>query len=696
MTNRDSLIRWQVLLLVLTWCASTLPGFAADPARSPSSENQSVSDSSTGPTPVVSPNSNPRPTPLPVAATSPNAAATPLVSPSPAASPTPTDVAAASPTPQASPTPSQNAVINLINRLVQRGVLTKEDASELIQQAEADAARAKEEAAKANAAAAANSEFAQSSLLPTPGELKNATALTQAAPQPTPAPEEMPPALQPGPDNTVRVTYIPEIVKNQLREQIEQDVLRDARRADDKFGPQPLVPDWVNRITLFGDIRLRYELDDFPGGNDNTGAFPNFNAINTGPPFDVAGNSFPPEYNVDKNRQRFRFRVRVGLNADLGDGFSIGIRGATGENDSPVTENQTLGNANNAQGGNFQRYSIWLDRAFLKWEAGGLPERDLTITVGRMDNPFFSTTLIWASDLGFDGAAISGRYQIVRGLTPFITAGAFPVYNTDFNFANTNPAKFNSTDKYLYAVQGGADWSLNRDFHLKLAGAFYDFNSIEGRLSNPFTPLTSSDQGNTDDLRPLFAQNGNTYMALRNIVPTAANNNGTALQFQYYGLATPFHEVAITGRADYNHFEPFQVSVTGEWVTNTAFDRNSVAAKAVNNRGSAPSGVIGRYIGGNSAWNVYLTLGNPVLQKRWDWNLGIGYRYVESDSVVDGFNDSDFGAPLYGTNLKGYTIFGYLALSPVVYLGFHYYSANSVAGPPFKSDVFQFDIGGKF
>jgi hypothetical protein len=683
MTNRDRVLRRQVLLLVLMWCASTLPGFAADPASSPSSQAPSAADNKTGPAPVVTPNAN----------ATPNAAATPVVSPSP----TPTEAASVSSTAQASPSPSQNAVINLINRLVQRGVLTKEDATDLIQQAETDAARAKEEAAKANAAAAANSEFAQSSLLPSPGELKNATALSQAVPQPTPAPEEMPPALQPGPDNTVRVTYIPEIVKNQLREQIEQDVLRDARRADDKFGPQPLVPDWVNRITLFGDIRLRYELDNFPGGNDNTGAFPNFNAINTGPPFDVQGTSFPPEYNVDKDRQRFRFRVRVGLNADLGDGFSIGIRGATGENDSPVTENQTLGNANNAQGGNFQKYSVWLDRAFLKWEAGGLPERDLTITVGRMDNPFFSTTLIWANDLGFDGAAISGRYQIVRGLTPFITAGAFPVYNTDFNFANTSAAKFDSTDKYLYAVQGGVDWSLNHDFHLKVAGALYDFNNIEGRLSKPFTPLTSSDQGNTDDTRPLFAQNGNTYFALRNIVPTAANNNGQSLQFQYYGLATPFHEVAITGRAEYNHFEPFQVSVTGEWVTNTAFDRNGILAKnPVNNRASAPSGVIGRYVGGNSAWNVYLTLGTPVLQKRWDWNLGIGYRYVESDSVVDGFNDSDFGAPLYGTNLKGYTVFGNLALNPAVYIGFHYYSANSVAGPPFKSDVFQFDIGGKF
>jgi hypothetical protein len=689
MTNRGSVLRRQALLLVLLWCASTLPGVAADPASSPGAQITPESGNQ-GPQPVVSPNSNATSTASPVPVVSPNPVATPGASP-------PIDAASASASPspgsQASPTPSQNVVINLINRLVQRGVLSKEDASDLIQQAEADAARAKDEAAKASSTPA-GTDFAQSGLLPPVGELQNATAVSQAAHQPTPLPEEIPPALQPGPDNTVRVTYIPEIVKNQLREQIEQDVLRDTQ--DGKFGLQASIPGWVSRITLFGDIRLRYELDNFPGGNDNTGAFPNFNSINTGAPFDTAGTTFPPEYDVDKNRQRFRFRVRVGLNADLGDGFSIGIRGATGENDSPVTENQTLGNANSAQGGNFQKYSIWLDRAFLKWETGGLPERDLTITLGRMDNPFFATTLIWANDLGFDGAAISARYQIVRGLTPFLTAGAFPIYNTDFNFSNTNPGKYDSTDKYLYAIQGGADWSINRDFHLKIAGALYDFNNIEGRLSTPFTPLTSTDQGNTDDLRPAFAQNGNTYMALRNIVPTSANNFGQIDQFQYYGLATPFHEVAVTGRAEYNHFEPFQVSLTGEWVTNTAFDRTSIAAKAVNNRSTAASGSIGNYIGGNSAWNLYVTLGAPVLQKRWDWNVGIGYRYVESDSVVDGFNDSDFGAPLYGTNLKGYTVFANLALTPVVYLGFHYFSANAVAGPPFKSDVFQFDVSGKF
>ncbi|MFY9987073.1 MAG: putative porin [Chthoniobacterales bacterium] len=681
MNYRKILFRRPGLLLLVICFVSVATVHAADPANSPTPQSSPTSENGAPPSPA--PLASPSPKGSPVAA----------ASPSPAASPTnPGSPPSGSPTPEPSPTPSQNVVINLINRLVQKGVLSKDEASDLIQQAEADAAKAKEEAAKASATLVQGSDFAQSGLLPPNGELQNATAQAQnVPPASSPPQEEIPPALQPGPDNTVRVTYIPEVVKNQLRDQIEQDVLRD-----EKLGLPASVPEWVSRVTPFGDIRLRYELDNFPGGNDNTGAFPNFNAINTGAPFDTAGTSFPPEYNVDKDRDRFRFRVRVGLNVDLGDGFSLGIRGATGENDSPVTENQTLGNANSAQGGNFQKYSIWLDRAFLKWEIGGLPERDLTVTVGRMDNPFFSTTLIWANDLGFDGAVISGRYEILRGLVPFLTAGAFPVYNTDFNFPNTLPSKYDSTDKYLYAVQGGTNWSITRDFHMKVAGAFYDFNNIEGKLSTPFVPLTSTDQGNTDDLRPAFAQNGNTYMALRNILPTSANDFGQIDQFQYYGLATPFHEVAVTGRLEYNRFEPFQLSLTAEWVTNTAFDKSAVAAKAVNNRSTSTGGTLGTYEGGNSAWNVYLTLGAPVLQKRWDWNLGIGYRYVESDAVIDGFNDSDFGTPLNGTNLKGYTIFGSLALTPAVYVGFHYYSANSVSGPPFKSDVFQFDIGAQF
>ena len=59
-------------------------------------------------------------------------------------------------------------------------------------------------------------------------------------------------------------------------------------------------------IESFGDVRGRYEGIYYADNNDNTGAFPNFNAINTGSPFDVTGSVFSPQNNVDRDRQRER------------------------------------------------------------------------------------------------------------------------------------------------------------------------------------------------------------------------------------------------------------------------------------------------------------------------------------------------------------------------------------------------------
>lgn len=547
------------------------------------------------------------------------------------------------------PARSQNVTINLINRLVQRGVLTKEDATELIQQAEEDAAIARAQAAA-----------------------------------PTPAPAA---------DDEVRVTYVPEVVKNQIRDEIKEEVVEQARQ--EHWAAPNSIPDWVSHFTLFGDIRVRYEGDLYPSGNDNTGAFPNFNAINTGPPFDVTGNVFSPQYNVDQDRNRYRLRARAGAGIDLGDGFSSGLRVATGEDNSPVTTNQSLGLANNKQGGNFSKFDIWLDRAFISYEVGGVPERDFIASVGRFDNPFFSSTVTWDDDIGFDGLALQAKYEVVKGLTPFVTAGAFPVFNTDLNFSTNRPSKFPSEDKYLFAGQTGATWRVNEDYTVKLATAFYYFANVAGRLSSPFTPLTSSDQGNTDDSRPSFAQRGNTYFPIRDIVPTADNNFGTIDQFQYYGLATPFHELAITGQADFNHYDPVHFSVQGEYINNLAFDAGHINAIAINNRGpNTASGALGNFEGGNQAVIVELRAGSVALDHRWAWNVAVGYRYVESDSVVDGFTDSDFGGG--GTNLRGYSVSASLALSAHAWATLRWLSADSIAGPTYKNDIIQFDINSKF
>jgi hypothetical protein len=187
-------------------------------------------------------------------------------------------------------------------------------------------------------------------------------------------------------------------------------------------------------------------------------------------------------------------------------------------------------------------------------------------------------------------------------------------------------------------------------------------------------------------------------MALRDIIPTAANGYGTTLQYQYFGLATGFNELALTGEFDAANFAPTQLWLDGEYVRNLAFNYSAINAQAVNNRKGAPagtpSGTVEPFAGGNNGYYVYGSVGDKQLEERWDWNAMLGYKYIESDAVVDAFNDSDFG--LGGTNLKGYIVGGNLALSKRVWVRARYLSADSIGGPPYKSDVFQFDLNGKF
>lgn len=563
---------------------------------------------------------------------------------------------------------AESLAVNLVKRMVERGMMTKEDAQDLFRVAEADVAAAK---ARRRERKAAEQEFARATGIP-------AVPVAGGAP-----------GTATGDSEKIRVTYVPEFVKNELREQIKDELVLEAKKGG--ILSPTILPEWVSSWRPFVDFRLRYEYDSFPAGNDVTGAFPNFNAINTGPPFDTSGVLFAPQINTDQDRDRVRLRLRLGTEIDLGDHFSLGVRLGTGDSNSPVSGNQSLGTTNtapggnvNVQGGQFSKYAIWLDRAFLKWE----PVDSFSFTIGRFDNPFFSTAAVWSEDIGFDGIVLKGKYALDEGLEPFLTLGTFPIFNTDLNFASNQPAKFQSRDKWLHAGQAGVDWKISKDWHAKVAAAYYHFQNVEGVLSSPYAPRNLEDQGNTDHTRPSFAQKGNTYRPIRNIVANATNGFGTTNQFQYYGLATPFRVAAVTARLDYNGFEPFQVSLLAEYLQNLAFNQSAINAIAVNNRSS------GGFAGGNKAWDIHLRFGTPELHKRGDWMTFLGYTHRESDSVVDGFNDQNFGGG--GTNLEGYTIGGALAISPRVNAALRWMSANQIAGPQFKADILMFDINAKF
>lgn len=564
---------------------------------------------------------------------------------------------------------TSNVTINLINRMVKKGLLDKEEAADLIAQSEQDVVIARNQVRD-------DAQIATQMIIQ--------EAVTK----------KVIPNLDPMFDDALRVTYIPETVKKQIKDDLRAELAAEAKTQGTAL-PKGL-PEWITRFRVKGDIRIRYENDSFPSGNDNTGAFPNFNAINTGAPFDVAGTVFSPQLNVDRDRTRIRIRARIGAEMDLGEGFTAGMRIGTGENNTPTSMNQSLGAAGQGQGGNFSKYAIWLDRAFLKYEVGADPDRHLAISAGRFDNPFYTVDqIVWDEDVGFDGVGFTARYRVADGVVPFLTGGAYPVFNTDFNFSSNQPSKFKSTDKYLYGAQLGVEVKLPNKFQFKVAGAYYYFDGVEGRLSTPYTPLTASDAGDTDGTRPSFAQKGNTYTPLRNIVADASNNFGTINQWQYFGLASKFRPVVLTGQIDYNGFEPVQISLMGEYVKNLGFNRRDIAGKAVNNFSAVTAAnPNGAFAGGDTAWYLGLRAGHPVLQKRGQWQAGVNYRYIESDAVIDGFNDSDFGHG--GTNMKGYTLWGTYATSARTSLSMRWMSASEIAGPPLKSDIFMIDFGGKF
>lgn len=573
------------------------------------------------------------------------------------------------------PTPSANTTIKLIELLIQNGLITRDQADSLLRQAQAEAAAAQ------------------------PARPPRAAPRPAAPEAVAMAPEA---AVAPG---TVRVPYVPEVVRRQLRDEVTRDVLSQVRPQGPVLAQGAVTPGsaaaaaassaWAERVRIYGDLRVRFEQISYPGGNA-AGFFPNFASINNSSNgFDLAGTANAPFLNVTEDRTRYRLRARIGIEAKLADWVTADFRIATGNDSSPVSANQTFGAVNSAtnQFGTFSKYAIWLDRAYMRFT----PADWLKFDVGRMPNPFRSTELLYHVDLGFDGVAATARHRFTEGFSGFLTAGAFPYYNTDLNFSTTDVQKFKSRDRTMVGVQGGADWRPAEGWGLNLNLGYYNFLDAEGALSQPCAVPFGADACNTDISRSFFTQNTNTFFPIRNLIPNPQNPGGP--QPQFFGLASRFEILDIYARIDYSGFAPYRVTLEGNYLNNLGFSRSRIAGRGLLTDG-APNGLannIGdgnRFIGGNQGYMIRLTVGHPEVQRLWAWNAFFTYRYLESDAVLDALNDSDFR--LGGTNSKGYVLGGTLGIAQNVALRGRWFSGEQVAGPRYAADTFLLDLMGRF
>jgi hypothetical protein len=503
----------------------------------------------------------------------------------------------------------RNTVVNLLQALVDQGVITKDKAQQMVKTAQDKAA--------ADAAAVAKMD-----------------------------------------EGAVRVPYVPQIVKDEIAKQVAEDikprvvadVVEEAKT--EKWGVPGALADWLTHTRIYGDVTLREEGLLYDGNNA-----PEFNyyAINNAGGIAQAGqNAF---LDTNENRVRFRGRARLGVESGLSESITAGMRIVTGNTSDLVSETQTLDGSS--------PYAFGLDQLYIR-----LDERNaqrfpwLSVVGGRFLNPYQTPTdLVYHKDLTFTGVAATGRLGLGDGSPEqsqlFFTLGAHSVQEIEFS----------AEDKWLVAAQLGTNVRWGEAQRLRLSGAFFDYFNVTGRLNPANAP------GLYNYTAPQFLRFGNTLFNIAN-----TPNNTT----QLFALASAFRLVNLNAAYTFG-VGRYALVATIDAVRNFGFRTAAVDATPGN------SSVAARTKG----YQAEVAFGYPTVGAAGAWRATVGYRYVQSDAVIDAYTDSDFHY-FGGTNAQGYYLVGEYGVANNVWLRLRYLSANEIDGPIFGVDTVQFDMNTRF
>jgi hypothetical protein len=469
----------------------------------------------------------------------------------------------------------------------------------------------------------------------------------------------------------IRIPYISETVKAELREQVKQDVLAQAH--NERWGDAGAMPDWLRRIHLDGDVRVRFQSELFDKANlapDSSSGY----ATQTS---SGANLGWAPDLtNTQHDRDRMTLRARMGLVSELGGGFTSGFRLSTGSTSGPASTSQTLG-------ASFNKYSVVWDRAFVQYKDASSAEA----VAGRFANPFFGTDLTWPDDLNFDGVAVAYKPALQAGNGLFMTAGAFPL--REFETSNK--------DKWLYGGQVGGSFNLASYSQLRVGLALYKFAGIQGQAETTLPP-----SGDSVGVQPYLLteyptgvrQKGNTLFRI-NQYSTSGNTT--------WGLASKFTPINLTAELKLLSDYPVNVRLTADYVNNLGFDLAEIRRRT-NLADNVPLAKQ------TQAFQLKATAGYDQPDKFGQWQGTLTFRRLERDAWVDAFTDTTWH--LGGTNYQGWSLGGVYGLGHRTTAGVRWTSTRSLpdntlyttstgtgvglSGVPLKIDVLQLEVNSRF
>jgi len=426
----------------------------------------------------------------------------------------------------------------------------------------------------------------------------------------------------------------------------------------------------VTELELYGDARLRYEV----------------RSGKTGPPDTIN----PPGDTIQ--RDRARYRLRIGLRGTLVDDFLFGIRLETSS--SPRSTNITFGDDDNVNGP-FSKDSdrINVGQVYLAYR--GI--RDLTLTAGKMNQPFVTSSMVWDPDINPEGIAEQFKHTFsfsVGGGSPSeagaaslskdgktvvtppppaepkkITVDLF-VNFAQFVYDDTNPENpigpsptgLPENDSFLLGWQVGAKINFPHDFYFQLAPTLYNYTGTGDNLTGPFVG------------DPTFID--------------AAGNKVTPNQTGVNNLFV----FDIPMEFGFKLGE-LPVRIFGEFARNLSGDTRAVAAGHPDKTGEVNAYQIGAGIG--------------KLKEKHSWELRGFWQHAEQFSLDPNLVDSDiFDSRV---NMEGFAVFFGYQITDAVYASLQYAHGNPVddtlgtggigdlgINPVDDYNLFQADLGWKF
>jgi hypothetical protein len=350
----------------------------------------------------------------------------------------------------------------------------------------------------------------------------------------------------------------------ELREENQQDFNGGFTNNFDKaFNKITGTPDWVTGYKFLGDFRGRYDEVASTDGNKTF-----------------------------TQRDRFRYRLRVGMVETLKDNLEAGFRITSGDPASannfnnagnPLSNNSTLQD-------NGTKKNIYLDTAYGKWTALNGDGWLFSAIIGKMDNPLQFTPMVFDADWTPEGAAIQSGYTFNDQQSILVNGGAFV---EDQEAGGSDVGSVQAPALFGGQVIWVANWTKRFATSLGLGGYILENSKNLTTANVPYI-----NQGNTRNTV------GGVGVLTNGYTPLIADISAT------YKLDTfPLYAGA------------FPIKVAAEYINNV-------------------DTIVGN--GNNQSYSVGVTFGKSG--KKHTWDISYRYEYLEADATYDQLVDDDNGA----------------------------------------------------